>query len=446
MKENQIMHKPNPVTRREFLTTASAALLATQLPGVASTETAAKLALDGGEKAVPMAMPKPKRWGEPELAQLGEAVKQPSLYYWNNQQTKLLTQRFQQHYPHKFVQPCSSGTAALHIAVGAAGVAPGDEVITTSVTDIGTVIGVLYQNAVPVFADLEPHTYNPDPADVERKITPRTKAIIAVHLSGNPARLTELKEIADRHKLILIEDCCQAWGALYRGQPITMHGQMSCFSHQDSKHIACGDGGIVTTSDPKLGPLLIKHGDKGINRLHPPDSSNALAPNYRMTELQAAFVAAQLTRLEGIASQRSKLGELLTAELAGVPLIAPPQVDARDRCVHWGYMCRFVPERARCSRAQFVKALAAEGVTFTNGYIAVPLYGLPMFQHHSFFAGHWPVKEAGLTTMDYAKVKLPVTEAILATCMRFLLNEAMDEDYIRLVAQAVRKVAKAYAI
>ncbi|HPY31711.1 MAG TPA: DegT/DnrJ/EryC1/StrS family aminotransferase [Verrucomicrobiota bacterium] len=440
--------KPQPpITRREFLTTTSATLLlAAQLPGRAATEPAAKLARDGGEKAVPVAMPRPKRWGERELAQLGEAVQQPSLYYWRNQQTKLLTQRFQQYYPHEFVQPCSSGSAALHIAVGAAGVAPGDEVITTSVTDIGTVIGVLYQNAVPVFADLLPDTYNPDPADVERKITPRTKAIIVVHLMGNPARLAELKEIADRHNLILIEDCCQAWGARYRGQPITMHGQMSCFSHQDSKHIACGDGGLVTTSDPKLGPLLIKYGDKAVNRLHPADSSNVLAPNYRITELQAAFVAAQLTRLEEIASKRSQLGALLTAELADIPMIQPQRVEAQDRCVHWGYMCRFVPEQARCDRAQFVQALAAEGAPFSAGYIPVPLYGLPMFQNHSFFAGHWPIKEAGLTTMDYRKVHLPVTEAILKTCMRFPLNEGMDEDYIRLITKAVRKVARHYAV
>jgi dTDP-4-amino-4,6-dideoxygalactose transaminase len=433
------------VTRRQFLATTSAALVAAQLPMIVAGQEAPKLALDGGEKAVPVAMPRPKRWGEPELAQLGEAVKQNSLYYWNNQQTKLLTERFRKFYPHKFVQPCSSGSAALHIAVAAAGVAPGDEVITTGITDIGTVIGVLFQNAVPVFADLEPDTYNLDPADVERKITPRTKAIIAVHLSGNPARLAELKEIADKHKLILIEDSAQAWGALYRGQPITLHGQISCFSLQDSKHIACGDGGIVTTSDETLGPLLIKHGDKASNRLNPADSSNVIACNYRISELQAAFVAAQLTRLEDIAAKRSKLGAFLTAELADVPVIAPPKVDARDRCVHWAYMCRFVPAKVRCTRTQFVKALAAEGVTFTDGYIRTALYGMPMFRNHSFFAGRWPIKEAGMTTMDYQKVNLPVTEDILKTCMRFPLNEAMDENYLRLVAQAVRKVAKAFA-
>jgi len=266
-----------------------------------------------------------------------------------------------------------------------------------------------------------------------------------VHLSGNPCRLAKLKEIADKHKLILIEDSAQAWGALYRGKPITMHGQISCFSLQDTKHIACGDGGVVTTSDEKFGPLIIKYGDKATNRLHPEDSANVIACNYRISELQAAFVAAQLTRLEDIAARRSKFGQVLTEALADVVALTPPQVDARDRCVHWAYMCRLVPSKVRCTRTEFVKALAAEGVTFTDGYIKTALYGMPMFQNHSFFAGHWPIKEAGMTTMDYRKVNLPVTEEILKTCMRFPLNEAMDEDYMRLVAKAVRKVAKAYA-
>ncbi|MGZ5543528.1 MAG: DegT/DnrJ/EryC1/StrS family aminotransferase, partial [Limisphaerales bacterium] len=326
------------------------------------------------------------------------------------------------------------------------GIGPGDEVITSGITDIGTVVGVLFQQGVPVFADLEPHTGCLDVADVERKITPKTKAIIAVHLAGNPCRLAELKEVSDRHKLILIEDCAQAWGAMYRGKPISSVGQISCFSLQDSKHITCGDGGVAVTSNPKFGPLLTKFGDKGTNRVNPKDSSNALGTNYRMSELQAAFVAAQLERLEGIASRRSQLGALLTQELAGIPGITTHHVDPADRCVYWFYMTRIVPEKMKCNRAQFVKALAGEGVTFSAGYIAVPVYGMPMFQNHSFFAGRWPIKEFGLTTMDYTKVKCSVTEEILQTCMLFKLNEAMDENYIRNVAKAVRKVAKHYAV
>jgi len=440
------MRPTHQVSRRDFIASTSVLLAASQL-GVAETtdNEADKLALNGGKKAVSQPMPKPVRWGEPELQQLGAALKQDSLYYWNNPQTKVLMERYRAIYGHKYVQPCSSGSAALHIAVAAAGIAPGDEVITSGITDIGTVIGVLFQQAVPVFADLEPQTACLDPADVERKITPKTKAIIAVHLAGNPRDLAELKGIADKHKLILIEDCAQAWGSLYRGKPISSVGQIGCFSLQDSKHISCGDGGVVATGDEKLGPLLIKFGDKGTNRLNPKDSATALGANYRISELQAAFVAAQLTRLEGIAAKRSKLGNLLTEELAGIPAIMTHQVRPDDRCVYWFYMARLVPEKLRCDRVTFVKALAAEGANFIAGYIAVPVYGMPMFQNHSFFAGHWPARECGLTNMDYTKVKCPETEAILKTCLRFLVNEAMDEDYIRSVAQAVRKVAKHYA-
>src|SRR5262249_22757657 len=151
--------------------------------------------------------------------------------------------------PLQHVMPCSSGTAALHIAVAAAGIGPGDEVITSPITDIGTVIGVLYQQAVPVFADLERDTYNLDPADVKRKITPKTKAIIAVHLTGNPCAMDALKALALEHGLILIDDCAQAWGARYRGQPIGTQGHIACFSLQNAKQITCGDGGIVASSD-----------------------------------------------------------------------------------------------------------------------------------------------------------------------------------------------------
>jgi dTDP-4-amino-4,6-dideoxygalactose transaminase len=441
------MRPTKDLSRREFIASTSVLLAASQL-GVAEVtdNDANKLALEGGKKIVNRPTPKAARWGEPELQQLGAAVKQDSLYYWGNQQTKLLMERYRAIYGHKYVQPCSSGTASLHIAVAAAGIAPGDEIITSGITDIGTVIGALFQQAVPVFADLKPQTGCLDPADVERKITPKTKAIIAVHLAGNPCKLAELKEIADKHKLILIEDCAQAWGALYRGKPISSVGQIGCFSLQDSKHISCGDGGVVASDDEKFGPLLTKFGDKGTNRFSPKDTATALGANYRMSELQAAFVAAQLTRLEGIAAQRSKLGNLLTEELAGIPAIMTHQVHKEDRCVYWFYLARLVLEKVSCDRATFVKALAAEGATFSAGYIAVPVYGMPMFQNHSFFAGHWPAKECGLTTMDYTKVKCPVTEAILKTCMLFRVSEAMDEDYIRLVAKAVRKVAKHYAV
>lgn len=174
--------------------------------------------------------------------------------------------------------------------------------------------------------------------------------------------------------------------------------------------------------------------------------TDRLATNYRMSELQAAFAAAQMNRLEGIASKRAALGNLLTSELSGVKGITTPEVHPDNRCTYWHYMLRLDPKKLRCSREQFVKAAAAEGAALSNGYIPCLLHQLPAFQQHAFFAGRWPIKEMALTTMDYSKVKLPEAESILATCSHTAIHEAMDEAYIRDLAKAIRKVAKHYAV
>jgi dTDP-4-amino-4,6-dideoxygalactose transaminase len=443
------MHPTTPFSRREFLAASGAAVAAGSLAaqtahGASATTPKPPLAIDGGPKAVAEKLPPLVRWGDPERQQLNATVGQNSLLYWKGPQTALLTKRFREVCPVKHVMNCSSGTAAIHIAVAAAGIGPGDEVITTGVTDVGTVIGVVYQQGVPVFADLVPDTYNLDPADVERRITPRTKAIIAVHLAGNPCRMAELKAIVDKHQLILIEDCAQAWGAKYRGQPVGTIGHFACFSLQQSKQITCGDGGIVGSNDERFGPLLQQFGDKGANRSRP-GLQQLFATNYRMSELQAAFGAAQLGRLEKIASTRSRVGGVLGEKLAGVPGIVPHGIDPADRATYWFYMFRIEPAKLKCDRARFVKALAAEGVPASAGYIRVPLHGNPVFQKHAFFAGRWPAKEMGLTTMDYSQVSLPETTGILETGVRIVLNEGMTESYAASVGDGIRKVAEHYA-
>ena len=188
------------LSRREFLVASAGLAVAGEFALAeaqnSSTTVPGKLALHGGEKTVKQSAKLPIRWGEPERERLNAMLGQDSLFFWKGPQTTLLIERFKKVCPLKYVMTCSSGTAALHIAVAAAGIGPGDEVITSPITDIGTVTGVIYQQGVPVFADLGPRTYNLDPADVERRITPRTKAIIAVHLCGNPCEMQTLKAIA----------------------------------------------------------------------------------------------------------------------------------------------------------------------------------------------------------------------------------------------------------
>lgn len=420
------------------------AVLTDEKANAANTRTST-LALHGGEPVLKQSAPTAPRWGEPELRQLEEMLGQSSLFYWNGAQTKLLLERFKEQYPLEYAMPCSSGTAAIHIAVAAAGIGPGDEVITTAITDMGTLIGVLYQGGVPVFADLNPHTYNLDPQDVARKITPRTKAIIAVHLAGNPCEMDALKKLCDEHDLILIEDCAQAWGAQYRNAPVGTLGNIGCWSLNDFKHIGCGDGGITASSDERFGPLLQKFGDKAYARGEGARKPETLAPNYRISEPQSAIAAAQMLRMPEITRKRHELGTRLSELLQDVPGIQPHRVNDGDYCTFWFYMARVDPEVLSCDNAEFAKAVGAEGAACGAGYIGVPVYQYPMFQNHNFFAGRWPIKEMGLTDMDYTRVHCPQTEAILNTALQIPIKEAMDEEWIEGVAAAMKKVAEYYA-
>lgn len=410
-----------------------------------ATLTKEPLALHGGTPTITTAPETHRRWGEAERIQLDAMLQQDSLFYWNGAQTKQLLERFREFYPLQHVMPCSSGTAALHIAVAAAGVGPGDEVITSPITDMGTVIGILYQQGVPVFADLEPNRYTLDTEDVARKITPKTKAIIAVHLTGNPCDLDGLRALADEQNLVLIEDCAQAWGAMYNGRPIGTVGHIGCWSLNDFKHIGCGDGGIVASNDDRFGPLLQKFGDKAYDRRNGGKMPDTLAPNYRMSEPQAAVAAAQLTKMWDFTERRGAAGRLITDLLQGTPGIHPHAYRPTDRWTCWFYMLRVDPNSLSCTNHEFAAALNAEGVASGAGYTALPLYKFPLFANHNFFHGHWPAKEMGLTDMDYNTVHCPETEAILNTSVEIPLSESTTPEFATQVAEAIKKVAAYYA-
>ena len=390
-------------------------------------------------------VPLPQRWGAAELARLTDMVKQPSLFYWKGPQTTALIEEFRRHYAFKYCYPCSSGTASLHIAVAALKLKPGDEVIVAPITDMGSVIGVLFQQGVPVFADLEPRTYNLDPADVRRKVTSRTRAIMAVHLAGNPCNTTALAAIAQEHGLALIEDCAQSWGARHQGQPIGLVGDFGCYSFNDFKHIACGDGGLVATNSEQLGPGLAKWGDKSYDRVAGGRAPEELAANYRMSEPQSAVAAAQLGKLTDIVARRNRAGELLTARLAGAPGLLLPTVAPGDFHSYWFYLLRIEPAKFTVSRNELAAAFNAEGVIAGPGYIPTTVYRYPVFQNHNFFGGAWPVRDLGLTTMDYRQVNCPVAEAIIADCITLRINEAMSDAYIEKVARAVQTVTRRLA-
>lgn len=395
--------------------------------------------------------PRPVRWDEAELTRLTAALAQTSLFYWKGPQTAALFAEFRRLYPFEHLAGCSSGTAALHIALAALRLKPGDEVIVSPITDMGSVIGIIYQQAVPVFVDLDPETYNLDPAAIRRAITAKTRAIMAVHLAGNPCDMTSITVLARERGLAVIEDCAQAWGAEHQGRPVGLFGDFGCYSFNDFKHLSCGDGGMVGTNSPLYGPSLGKWGDKSYDRaagerdvalLRDPAD---LAPNYRITEPQSAIAAAQLPKLAAIVARRIAIAEQLTAVLAGVPGILPPVTRAGDKHSYWFYFFRLELARFRCTAQEFGDALRAEGVNVNPGYLPKPVYGYRVFQNHNFFGGAWPVRDFGLTSMDYRHVKCPVAEAIIQDGMVLYMNEAMSDAYVAKLGRAVATVARRFA-
>ena len=404
------------------------------------------LAIHGGPKTKETPFGTGKRFGVEEVKELVEALEQNTLFYHFGNKVKTFLQNFNELYGVKYSVAASSGTAAIHVALGAAGVTVGDEVITSPITDQGTLIGILYQNAIPVFADLDPHTYNLDPASVEARITERTKAIVAVHLAGNPCDMDAIMEIARRHNLKVIEDCAQSYMTRYKGRLVGTIGDYGCFSTNDFKHISTGDGGMVTVNSGKEEDFYRVHAfaDKNFRRFGQDvmKDVHTLAPNYRMTELQGAVGIAQLKKLPWICNRRTELGSQITAGLQGIPGIYPHQVNDGDTCTYWFYMMRLNEDELGCTRREFSEALAAEGIPNMQGYIPQVVYMQPMFQQRSaYLNSEFPFS---LTDMKYEQGYCPNAELILQTALRLSVNEFFTDQDAEDMVTAIRKVAKYY--
>lgn len=342
----------------------------------------------------------------------------------------------------------TSGTAALHLAIGALDLDPGDEVITTPITDFGTVIPILLQNGIPVFADIEPETWCLDPADVERKITPRTRAIIAVHLFGQPADLDPLLAIAREHGLVLIEDCSQAFGTRYRGRPTGVQGHIGCYSLQQSKHLSAGDGGLTVTDDEALARRLRLFSDKGWPRGDGELRTHLfLAPNYRMTELQGAVALAQLGKLDGIIAARRAAAARLDACLSDLPGLRPPRTREGDRATYWLYPIHFDAGALGVTAAEFCRALQAEGIPASAGYVA-PMYQVPVLRElRTYGTSGFPFNSpyTARTGAEYREGSCPVAEAMATRMIRLGICETLTEADLIDIDCALTKVATHYA-
>ena len=329
----------------------------------------------------------------------------------------------------------SSCTAGMHLALLAAGTGPGDEVITTPLTFAATVNVILHAGATPVLADVREDDYNIDVDGIERKITPRTKALMPMHYGGQPCRMDELQALADRHKLRVIEDAAHAIGARYRGQPIGALTDAAVFSFYPIKSITTGQGGMLTTNDADLADrvrLLSLHGlsKNAWNRYSKGGSAEyqVLAPgfNYAMTDIQAALGIHQLKRLEAFQARRTHIANQYNALFADLPeLIRPPM---RGEIVHaWHlYPIRLQLDRLRINRAQFIEELRERGIGTSVHFIPIHL--------HPYY------REA----LSLGPGDFPVTEAIYEGLISLPIYPRMEDAGVERVAAAVREIAEAH--
>jgi perosamine synthetase len=406
-----------------------------------------KLAMDGGPKVRRAAWPKTgKRFGKEELAELREALAQNTLFYLHGQKTKQLCARMAKLVGRTHVIACSSGSAAVHGAVKACGVGPGDEVITSPITDAGTILGVVYEGAVPVFADIDPDTYNITAASIEACLSPRTRAVILVHLAGVPADVGPIVALCRRKGLRLIEDCAQSWGAKMDGKWVGTFGDIAAFSFNDFKHVSAGEGGLIVTNDTPLYTTAWRAVDKCYDRIDNTRDVYFVAPNYRITELQSAVGIAQLGKVKDICAARHRLGDRLTKGLAKIRGIRPHRVPEGASATYWYYLIGIDPDVLGVDVRTFGKALNAEGIAGSGHFYMEPVYQAYSYlrKHTAFNHSAYPFDTAR-PELSYADGSCPHAEAMNARVYHFPLDEWLDNEAIDDTIRAVKKVADHFA-
>ena len=335
----------------------------------------------------------------------------------------------------KYAVVCSNGTAALHIAALAAGVQPGDEVITTPITFAASANCALYCGAKPVFADINEETYNIDPACVEALTTEKTKAVVAVDYTGQSVELDRLLAHCHKNNIALIEDGAHVIGTRYNGRYNGSIADMTTLSFHPVKTVTCGEGGAVLTNSEEYYQKLLLYRSHGITRdetqmEHEPDGSwyyeqIALGYNYRMTDMQAALLISQLDKLPAFSKRRKEIVKAYNEAFSKLPqLVVQKEIPESDTTRHL-YMLRLTPDRLTIGRKEFFDALAAENVCCNVHYI--PTYYFPYYEK-----------------LGYHRGLCPKAEKLYEEIISLPLYYAMSDQDVQDVIEAVTKIAEYY--
>ena len=337
----------------------------------------------------------------------------------------------------KYAVAVCNGTAALHCACIAAGIGPGDEVITTPLTFAASANCALYCGATPVFADIDPETYNIDPDSIRAHITSKTKAIIAVDFTGQAVKHKEIREICEEFHLVFIEDAAHAIATKYDGKQVGSLADMTCFSFHPVKTITGGEGGAVTTNNEEYYKKLVlahAHGithDEAMMEEAPHEGpwyyeQVNLGYNYRITDFQAALIVSQMKKLNMFAERRKEIVKKYNEAFLNIPeLIVQKEIPESDTCRHL-YIIRLALDKLTCTRREFFDAMSAENVQCQVHY--VPVYWFPYYRH-----------------LGYQKGLCPKAEDVYQEIMSIPLYPKMTDQDVEDVIHAVKKVIYCYA-
>ncbi|MCB1127042.1 MAG: DegT/DnrJ/EryC1/StrS family aminotransferase [Verrucomicrobiae bacterium] len=398
-------------------------------------------ALLGGPRACDFEWPRWPVHDESERRLLLEVL--DSGKWWFGEKVRAFEAAYAAFQGSRFAVTCTNGTTAIEMALRGVGVVEGDEVIVPPYTFIATASAVVTVGAVPVFADIQPDTLCLDPDDVARKITPRTRAIIPVHVAGRMADMARLNTLATRHRLAVVEDAAHAWGSQWQGRGAGTLGRCGTFSFQVSKNLTAGEGGVMVTDDEELADLCRSYTHCGRRKGSAWYDHDYLGSNLRMTEFQAAVLLAQLGRLPEQVARREANAQVLEAglrDLPGIRLLAPaPEMTRRS---YHMFIFRADEQELGLPRARFIEAVQAEGLPVSEGWYR-PLYRNGVFANAHLGPAHGITAPLASAAIDYRGVRCPVCEAVCKDAVwiphAVLLAGA---EHLAKAVSAIRKVAQ----
>ncbi len=414
------------------------------------------LALFGGKPVITEPLPHPALLGEADVAAATEVIRgqvlsgyigAPGEAFMGGPRVRAFERQCAEYFGVKHAIAVNSWTSGLVCAVGAIGIEPGDEVITTPWTMAATATAILHWAGIPVFADIDRASFNICPDSVERLITPRTKAVIAVDIFGQSADMVRLREICNRHGLKLLNDCAQAPGALHHGQMAGTLADIGGYSLNYHKHIHCGEGGVLVTNDDSYArrlQLIRNHAEAVVKSEDPTELCNLLGHNFRMGEIEAAIAGVQLTHLKERVAQRQQAAAALNAGLSDLPGLATPAVLPGNTHAYYIYGLQLDTTRLGVDRERIAQALRAEGVPGVVGSYQ-NLHLLPLFRHRIAYGTQgfpWKGAPGGDSSVTYGPGLCPVAEDLHS---RSFLGLAMgqfgnDGQAVNLIVAAFQKV------